>query len=219
MKTIWLSFDVEATGPVAGLHSMLSLGIVAWAEADPGASAFDCVGTFSRNLQPLPDAGWDPDTRTWWNHPDRAEALAATTLDPQDPVDAMSAMMDFLEALPKGQHVWAAYPATFDMPFITYYANRFVRDWWFDFYRGNPIERIACFDMGSYAMHLLRCGYHDVSKRRMPPAWTDFTNPMPHVAINDATEQSHLLISMLCHGRGHGEPMFVPSLLNHPAMR
>lgn len=208
MKTIWLSFDVEATGPAAGLHSMLSLGVVALLEQD---RQFERIGTFSCNLKRLADTVWDPDTLRWWSHPDREEAYRLTTADPTEAAEGMKTFMDFLESLPRWPHIYAAYPATFDMPFVTYYANRFVREWWFDFYRGNPMERIACFDMASYAMELIRCGYHDVSKKRMPEPWTAYHNPLPHVALNDAEEQAHLLMRMLAPE--------ISSLLHHPAMR
>ena len=199
--TVWLSFDIEATGPVPGLHSMLSLGISAWLE-DPAipirrAERFRNVGTFSCNIRELDDCGWDPDTHAWWNDQARSVALKLTTVIPSGPRDAMEQLISFLKSLPREDHVWAAYPATFDMPFVRYYAQRFVRDEWMRLY--NPMERIACFDIGSYAMRLMDCPYHEVSKSRMPSRWSDYDNPIPHVAIHDAEEQAHLLIAMLRH--------------------
>ena len=56
----YISVDVETDGPVAGLHSMLSLGAAAynaWGQR---------VGTFSANLKTLPDATTDDRTMAWW---------------------------------------------------------------------------------------------------------------------------------------------------------
>ena len=56
----YISVDIEADGPVPGLHSMLSLGAAAynaWGQ---------CVGKFSANLETLPDATTDERTMAWW---------------------------------------------------------------------------------------------------------------------------------------------------------
>jgi hypothetical protein len=186
---------------------MLSLGIVAL--RDDGLQLFQCRG-FMMNLRELDDCGWDPDTEMWWNDPARKEALTKTTEDQREPQEGMRDLMDWLTALAlqedKGhgvQFVFAAYPATFDFPFVRYYAQRFVRSRWTTFF-GNVMERIACFDMGSYAMHLIGCGFHDVSGERMPKEWTSrssYVNPCPHVSYNDADEQAHLLARMIESGR------------------
>lgn len=218
--SVWLSFDVEATGPVPGLHSMISLGISAWRSCNhsdlddmghckacghagdlgpPFRFRFQSVGSFSVNIRELDYCTWDPDTHKWWHDHMQAAALVVTTEHPSEPREAMEKLMDFLEGLPKDEHIWAAYPATFDMPFVRYYAQRFVRERWVGYY-GNPMERIACFDIGSYAMRQLDCDYHDVSKERMPPHWTEHENPLPHVALNDAEEQAHMLMAMLQDG-------------------
>ena len=56
----YISVDIEADGPVPGLHSMLSLGAAAynaWGQR---------VGKFSANLDALPDATTDDRTMAWW---------------------------------------------------------------------------------------------------------------------------------------------------------
>ncbi|MFZ5510660.1 MAG: hypothetical protein ACOZCP_11460, partial [Pseudomonadota bacterium] len=49
MQEIYVSTDIETDGPVAGKHSMLSLGSAAYL-ADKGL-----LSTFSANLEPLPE--------------------------------------------------------------------------------------------------------------------------------------------------------------------
>lgn len=195
--TIWLSFDVETTGPVPGVHAMLSFGIEAILQEE---REFRPIGCIERNMSMVQGQEWDPSTYEWWHSEEQADALEFLKDRRYHPGTAMRDLLRFLENLPAGHaHVWAAYPATFDMPFIRYYAHRFMpRGSWQDLYMGDDImQGIACFDMGSFAAPLLECDYHDVSKSRMPVHWTDHVNPHPHVAIHDARYQAKMLIAML----------------------
>lgn len=196
-EQLWLSFDVETTGPIPGLHSMLSLGVSAW--LDKGGDSFQEVGEFSVNIRPLDYCGWDDDTSKWWDEVDRhGPALVITRTDPQEPFSAMRSLIEWLAELPSNApHVWAAYPATFDMPFLRYYAQRFAKNEWETMYREDPMQRIACFDIATLASDMLKLPYHRVSRKVMPLNWTKFENPCPHVALNDAKEQAHLLVGML----------------------
>ena len=60
MIEIYVSTDVETDGPIPGPHSMLSFASVAYM-ADK-----TLVGTFSVNLETLPEATGDPKTMAWW---------------------------------------------------------------------------------------------------------------------------------------------------------
>ena len=78
---IYVSTDIEADGPIPGPHSMLSFASAAFT-ADK-----TLLGTFTRNLEPLPDAAPDPKTAAWWKT--QPEAWAACRRDPQAPDVAM----------------------------------------------------------------------------------------------------------------------------------
>ena len=80
---IYVSTDVEADGPIPGPHSMLSFASAAYT-ADK-----QLIGTFSANLELLPDAKGHPLTMKWW----KTEPLAweACRQDLQDPKEAMKA--------------------------------------------------------------------------------------------------------------------------------
>ena len=77
----YVSIDIEADGPVPGLHSMLSLG----------AAAFTSEGvlddTFSVNLESLPEASEDMRTMRWWAS--QPVAWEACRTDPEAPESAM----------------------------------------------------------------------------------------------------------------------------------
>ena len=59
----YVSIDIEADGPIPGVHSMLALG----------AAAFDAEGqlhdSWSANLEQLPEASEHPRTMRWWTKP------------------------------------------------------------------------------------------------------------------------------------------------------
>ena len=60
MHEIYVSTDVETDGPVAGKHSMLSIGSAAYS-ADKRL-----LSSFSANLETLPEFTADPKTTAWW---------------------------------------------------------------------------------------------------------------------------------------------------------
>ena len=83
MTEIYVSTDVEVDGPIPGPHSMLSFASAAYLPDKK------LLGTFSVNLQTLPDASAHPDTLKWWSeHPD---AWNAARIDPREPEAAMRA--------------------------------------------------------------------------------------------------------------------------------
>ena len=60
LREIYVSTDIETDGPLAGKHSMLSIGSAAYL-ADK-----ELLGTFSANLETLPASAPDPKTAAWW---------------------------------------------------------------------------------------------------------------------------------------------------------
>src|SRR5437016_13989158 len=116
MSEVYVSTDVETDGPIPGPHSMLSFASAAYL-ADK-----KLLGTFSANLQTLPEAQGHPSTMSWWKqHP---EAWAAARSDLQEPEDAMRRYLAWLKALP-ARPVFVAYPAAFDFMFVYWYLIRF----------------------------------------------------------------------------------------------
>ena len=92
----------------------------------------------------------------------------------------------WLKALP-GRPVFVGYPAAFDFPFVLWYLERYADE--------NPFG-YAVIDIKTYAMALLKTGYRDSTKRRMPKDWFDDL-PHTHVALDDAVEQGALFCNML----------------------
>lgn len=178
LPEIYVSTDVETDGPVAGRHSMLSIGSAAYA-ADK-----QLLGSFSANLDTLPDAVADPATAAWWAT--QPQAWAACRRELETPAAAMKRYLAWLKSLP-GKPVFVAYPSAFDFPFVHWYLTEFAGE--------NPFGYSA-IDIKTYAMAMLRRPYRASGKQSMPRAWFD---PVPHthVAIDDAIEQGRLFCKML----------------------
>ena len=185
MAEIYISTDVETDGPIPGPHSMLSLGSAAYT-ADKRL-----VSTFSANLETLPGAAAHPKTAEWWAT--QPEAWAACRKDLEPPERAMARYVAWVKSL-NGKPIFVAYPAGFDFLFVYWYLMRFVGE--------SPFGHSA-LDVKSFAMAVLRTGYRESSKDRMPKRWFDEL-PHSHVALDDAIEQGALFCNMLNENRARG---------------
>lgn len=190
MAEIYVSTDVEADGPIPGPHSMLSFASAAY------RSDKTLVGTFSRNLETLPDARPDPKTEAWWQG--QPEAWQACRQDARPPQEAMQEYLAWLKALP-GKPVFVAYPAAYDFMFVYWYLIRFTGE--------SPFSHSA-LDIKTFAMALLGCDYRESTKRNMPKRWFGQLSHS-HVALDDAIEQGALFCNMLreCHAGGRTREM------------
>lgn len=175
---IYVSTDVEADGPIPGIHSMLSFGSAAYL-ADK-----TLISTFTANLETLPGATADPKTMAWWKAQPEAWKVARENL--QSPEKAMKDYLKWVKALP-GVPVFVGYPAAYDFLFVYWYLIHFTGE--------SPFSHSA-LDIKTLAMVLLKTGYRKATKRNMPKQWFD---PLPHThhALDDAIEQGALFCNML----------------------
>jgi hypothetical protein len=177
MAEIYVSTDVETDGPIPGRNSMLSFASAAF------DAAGTMVGTFTANLETLPEAAPDSATMTWWGR--NPEAWQACRADPRDPGEAMADYRTWLEAL-SGKPVFVGYPAAFDFMFVYWYLIRFT---------GHSPFSHSALDMKSFAMAVLGTEFRGTVKRTMPRAWFG-PGRHTHVALDDAIEQGELWIAM-----------------------
>lgn len=177
-EEIYLSTDVEADGPIPGPHSMLSFASAAY-RADK-----TLIGTFTANLETLPDASGHRDTMAWWATQPKAWAACRTACEA--PEAAMRRYVAWIRTLP-GKPVFVGYPAGYDFLFVYWYLMRFVGE--------SPFSHYA-LDMKTFAMALMKSDYRAATKRNMPKRWFDKL-PHTHVALDDAIEQGALFCNML----------------------
>lgn len=178
----YISVDVETDGPIPGPNSMLSMG----------AAAFDnsgkLVGTFSTNLEQLPEAKPDPSTMEWWAT--QPEAWSACRLDPVLPRRAMAEFIGFAEHFKSfGRLAFVAYPAGFDFTFVYWYLMRFV---------GRSPFSFSAIDIKTLASAVLDCDYTQATKRNWPKEWKS-KRPHTHVALDDAIAQGEEFFNIKKH--------------------
>lgn len=175
---IYVSTDVEADGPIPGPHSMLSFASAAYT-ADK-----QLIGTFSANLELLPDAKGHPLTMKWWKT--EPEAWETCRQDLRDPAEALKDYVKWVKKLP-GKPVFVAFPVGFDFTFMFWYMMRFTGE--------SPFSWSA-LDMKTFAMALSGLPYRKCIKPKLPKEWFDDL-PHTHVALDDALEQGALFCNML----------------------
>ena len=177
----YVSIDIEADGPVPGLHSMLSLG----------AAAFTSEGvlgdTFSVNLEPLPEASEDMRTMRWWAS--QPAAWEACRTDPEAPESAMRRFHAWIQDQHDGVGlpVMVAFPAAYDAMWVQWYLRRFVGD--------DPFRRRA-IDVKTLAMVAMGAGYQATTKSSLPRHWRPRAKHT-HVAVDDAVEQGELFVNIV----------------------
>ena len=178
----FISVDVEASGPVPGEFSMLSLGACVVGKTDE---------QFYVELKPI--------TRRQDAEAMRVSGLNHDELEQRgtDPVQAMLAFESWIQhATPDGyQPVFVAYPATFDWMFVAYYFHRFLAR--------NPFG-VSGLDLTSI--------YAGKVSAAIRPPWTvgeleqrladDL--PLTHNALEDAMAQSRVFERLLRPGEDAG---------------
>lgn len=177
---IYVSADIETSGPIPGRYSMLSLGAVAF-----DARTFKEIAAFEVNFRPLDGAAMDPRTKSefWDKFPD---AWDYTQQNQHGPTEGMDKFVDWTNSLP-GKPVFCAAPLGFDWTFVYFYLEMFAKE--------NPYG-FSALCMKSYASALLKTPFRRTVKRNFPPTWrTDTLHP--HIAVIDAREQGEIFMEML----------------------
>ncbi len=185
---VYLSIDIEASGPFPGLFSMVSLGAVPVLQRE-GTWVLDEENSFYVEIQPLEGAGEDPEAMA-------IHGLTVPHLMEQGlpPLEAMQSFAAWVKTRHR-RCVSAAWPSSFDHPFVGWYLQRFLGH--------NPLGW-SSFDIPSYAMGLLRCNRLGLRSALQKAKLTAPPNPKPHHALADAVEQGHLLANLLNHGQHQG---------------
>lgn len=189
-ERIYISIDIESSGPIPGTHSMLSLGAAAFTESGRR------VRTFYERLMPinLVAHAFDCDTLKWWTR--FPEALNEALRAPQPPVQVMREFVEWVRDLGEGRKVTiVASPAGFDGMFVNWYAVSLL---------GVGFDALPwkhrVLDMRSYAAGKLGIPYHDAHNSTVceligfkPSVRHD------HNALNDAIEQGETFCALMAH--------------------
>lgn len=182
----YLSLDVEASGPFPGLYSMVSVGCVpVIPPVKPGSPWTVGEQTFYCEFKPLKEAGELAAANEV--HGLTREHLEENGLDPLVGIQQLADYVARLRlSIPK--FMMAAWPASFDQPFIGYYAQRFLGS--------NPFG-YACLDIASLAQGVFRCERRQLRSRLARKGLFRPPKPYPHHALDDARDQAQLLVELL----------------------
>ena len=180
----YLSIDVEASGPFPGLFSLVSVGAVPVIATKEGWRLQE-DWDFYAELKPLEGAGELPAATEV--HGLTREHLLEHGLEPQE---AMEQFARYLNRLRKrfGRCVPAAWPSSFDSPYVGWYCQKFL---------GEIPLGYSAFDIASYAQGIFRCGKGQLRTRLSQAGFSIKENPYPHNALRDAREQGILLSQLL----------------------
>lgn len=175
-KETYISVDIEASGPIPGEFSMLSLG---------ACVVGDISKTFYVEIKPIND-----------NY--IQEALDVTGFSLKEPkkngTEPKKAMEEFekwikTEAAPNSRAVFVSF-GTFDWMFVQYYFHRYLDR--------SPIG-INGIDMKSYYMGMANCDWKGTTKKRIRKRNSQLTSNRKHThnALDDAIGQAELFEKML----------------------
>lgn len=171
-----ISVDIEASGPIPGEYSMLSLGACV-------------VGAPEKNFY----VELKPITR---NYLPQAMAVAGLNLDELEKhgVEPSRAMADFaawIASVTPHDHlpVFVAYPIAFDSMFVAYYFHRFLQR--------NPFG-VSGLDVKSFYAGMMGTPYVASGKHDMEPQFTEDL-ALSHNALEDAIAQARLFERLLAH--------------------
>jgi ribonuclease T len=178
-STVYISVDIEASGPIPGEYSLLSIGACIVGQEDEKLSRFYV------ELKPISDNFVQ-------------EALDVTGFSMEhlkqngtDPLDAMKQFDSWLNTITNGgksKPVFVAYPVGFDWSFVNYYFHKYLKF--------NPFG-ISGIDVKSVWLGKTNQKWHKISKQSILRALKITDLEHTHNALDDAVEQSRIFKGIL----------------------
>ena len=187
----YFSVDIETGGTIAGLHPLLSIGVVAYDEE------LQEIGTFYVNIDST-QTGFTflESTMEWWKRfPAQWEQA---TQNPVQPVEAMTKLVRFVESccwygadgeyIPRAIPVFVAKPVKFDIPFIALYLEKYIG-------KGDLIR--STIDLRSLIMGVYSLDYSDSHPNSIDGLKEIGTkNKNAHNALDDARMQGEQFVQV-----------------------
>lgn len=176
---VFISVDVETSGPIPGEYSLLSIGACVVGDSETH---------FYREITPTTDK-FVP------------EALAVSKLDlgnlkqsGTQPTDAMAEFKGWIElSVRGGTPVFVGFNAPFDWSFVAYYFHRYLGE--------NPFG-FSALDIKAFFMGATGCSWADTRSSRIAK-FLHIDSELSHNALEDALAQAVLFEKVLAFGRPH----------------
>jgi len=174
---VYISVDIEASGPIPGEYNMLSLG---------ACVVGDTSKSFYAELQPVTDK-FIP------------EAMAVSKLSfehlqskGEDPAQAMVRLATWLvKATGESKPVFVGFNATFDWAFVNWYFHKFLHE--------NPFG-IGGIDIKAFYMGLAGATWDETRSSQLPVKFAS-KSPHTHNALDDAKAQAEIFQKLLVASR------------------
>lgn len=193
--SLYISLDVEASGPVPGMFSLLAIG--ACAVSDDGSEARLVEGAefeFKVLVKPIPGAGVDPEALKYAGGL-VPEELVTTGTEPREALLNLNAWVERAKvAVGTNRAHFLAHAASFDWMYMRWYYEMFGIPCLFGF---------AGIDIKAFAMGALGIPWEETSKdalgRRMG---LEAIDPLRlHDPLYDAHYQARLFVALVNHRR------------------
>lgn len=173
LDEIYISVDVETSGPIPGTYSLLSIG--ACVVGNTGE-------VFYAEVQPINDAYVPGAIKV------AGKSMEEFALVGQTPEGAMRSLRKWLSKVGKNASpVFVGFNAPFDWSFI---------NWYFHTYLGENPFGISGIDIKSYYMGLSGCSWEETRSSNFPARFKG-QSPHTHNALDDAKEQAEMFERLL----------------------
>lgn len=165
-KELFISVDIEASGPVPGTYSMLALG---------ACVVGNVAAQFYVELRPINEASVPG-----------AMAIVGKTLEEfrktgREPKEAIREFGAWIRQVANdGKAVFVGFNATFDWSFV---------NWYFDTYRVENPFGIGGLDIKAFYMGMSGCAWEETRSSRLPAKYRN-EGTHSHNALSDAIEQA-----------------------------
>jgi len=179
-EELYISVDIEASGPIPGEYSMLSIGASIIGKPE---------NSFYAELQPL-------------NENAVAEAMEVSMLDlktlektGKTPQVVMSEFRDWVQAMAgERKPVFVGFNASFDWSFVNWYFHKFLG--------GNPFG-FGAVDIKAFYMGFSNCLWRQTTSSQLPDEFQP-DQPATHNALDDARAQGKIFGKLL---KAQGRPI------------
>lgn len=171
---VYISVDVETSGPIPGEYSMLSLG---------ACVVGDISKTFYREFKPITDKFVPEAIEVSGLSLEKLKETAG------EPAVVLKDFESWISLVSNGRRaVFTAFNATFDWMFVAYYFHRFLGR--------NPFG-ISGLDIKAYYMGRLSTSWGETAKKRLDKRFLSNKHKHTHNALDDAIEQAEIFRKIL----------------------